>query len=162
MEHAIQYLNIISMTDVLMISVAFVLLMSFFLIQRQRKQQHEQQLSMQSLQRDLRALANAAVGVGGRVLEIERHQRKRPAVASSSQNIVRKEVVQQAEPIAANFQSPMATASVEYYNSPNQPYEQAIRMAQSGASTDEIVNICGLSKSEADLVSMMHRLDKVS
>lgn len=156
MENAIQYLNIISMTDLLMFSVAFVLLMSFFLIQRQRKQQHEQQLSMQSLQRDLRALANAAVGVGGRVLEIERHQRKRPAVASP-QNIV-----QQTEPIAASYKSPMAAAPVEYYNSPNQPYEQAIHMAQSGASTDDIVNLCGLSKSEADLVSMMHRLDKVS
>ena len=111
---------------------------------------------MLSLQRDLRALANAAVGVGGRVLEIERHQRKRPAVA------IRKDVVQQAEPVTASYQSPISTAPVEYYNSPNQPYEQAIRMAQTGASTDDIVNLCGLSKSEADLVSMMHRLDKVS
>lgn len=155
MEHAIQYLNILSLTDWLMISVAGVLLISFFLIQRQRKQQHEQQLSMQSLQRDLRALANAAVGVGGRVLEIERHQRKRPTtVTSSPQNIVHKDVPQQAEHIS--------TAPVEYYNSTNQPYEQAIRMAQTGASTVDIVNLCGLSKSEADLVSMMHRLDKVS
>ena len=161
MENAIQYLNIISMTDLLIFLVAFVLLMSFFLIQRQRKQHHKHQLAMQSLQRDLRALANAAVGVGGRVLEIERHQRKRPAVVSPQNNIPR-DVVQQAEPIAASYKSPMASAPVEYYNSPNQPYEHAIRMAQTGASTEDIVNHCGLSKSEADLVSMMHRLDKVS
>ena len=161
MEHAIQYHNIISMTDLLMFLVAFVLLMSFFLIRRQRLQQQEQQLSMQSLQRDLRALANAAVGVGGRVLEIERHQRKRPVIASP-RNSVRKDAEQHEQPVTVSYKSPMAVAPVEYYNTPNQPYEQAIRMAQTGASTDDIVILCGLSQSEADLVSMMHRLDKVS
>ena len=157
MEHAIQYLNILSMTDLLMGSVAFVLLMSFFLMQQQ-----EQQLSMQSLQRDLRALANAAVGVGGRVLEIERHQRKRPTVVASRDAVKQDAIRKEQQPAPASYQPAMAVPPVEYYGSPSQPYEQAIRMAQTGASTDDIVNLCGLSKSEADLVSMMHRLDKVS
>lgn len=148
MEILNQYFNILSSSDVIMLSVAVVLIMSLVSLRRQRKQHELQSLSMQSLQRDLRALANAAVGVGGRVLEIERHQRKRitPVVVDTEEHTP----------------STSFTAPVEYYNASSQPYEQAIRMAQTGASTDDIVNVCGLSQSEAGLVSMMHRLDKAS
>lgn len=148
MEQLTQYLNFLTITEWLMISVAVVLVMSLFAFKRQRIQQQNQLLSMQLLQRDLRALANAAVGVGGRVLEIERNQRKRPVVVP----------VQEQQPAVCNT----AVAPVEYYNLSSQPYEQAIRMAQTGASTEDIVNVCGLSESEAELVSMMHRLDKAS
>ena len=148
MEQLTQYLNILTITEWLMISVAVVLVMSLFAFKHQRIQQQNQLLSMQLLQRDLRALANAAVGVGGRVLEIERNQRKRPAVVP----------VQEQQPAVYNT----AVTPVEYYNSSNQLYEQAIRMAQTGTSTEDIVNVCGLSESEAELVSMMHRLDKAS
>ena len=138
-----QHLDFLNINEWLMVSVVAVLMISLFSFKRQRKLQELQSLSMESLQRDLRALANAAVGVGGRVLEIERQQRKRPVVVSS-----------QAEP--------QDMVPVEFYGSSNQPYEQAIRMAQTGANVDDIVNVCGLSRSEADLVSMMHRLDKAS
>lgn len=148
MEQLTQYLNILTANEWLMMSVIAVLVMSLSSFRRQRKLQERQSLSMQSLQRDLRALANAAVGVGGRVLEIERNQRKHPAI-----------VTMQEQP---KTQPDMTTAPVEFYSSSNQPYEQAIRMAQTGASVDDIVNVCGLSKSEADLVCMMHRLDKAS
>lgn len=146
MEQLTQFLHILTITEWLMISVVVVLVMSLYSFKRQRTLQQNQMLSMQSLQRDLRALANAAVGVGGRVLEIERHQRKRPVV-----------VPVQEQPAVYS-----AAAPVEYHNSSNQPYEQAIRMAHTGASIEDIVNVCGLSKSEAELVNMMHRLDKAS
>lgn len=152
MEQLTQYLNISSISEWFMFFVAIVLVMSLFSFKRQRKQQHDQQLSMQSLQRDLRALANAAVGVGGRVLEIERHQRKHPNV------VTMREQFPQLQPKELNSNS----TSVDFYNSYNQPYEQAISMAQSGTSIEDIVNVCGISKSEAELVSMMHRLDKAS
>lgn len=145
MEQLTQYINILSLSEWLMISVVAVLIMSLYSFKRQRKLQEQQSLSMQSLQRDLRALANAAVGVGGRVLEIERNQRKRPAIVNVKEPQV---------------SSP--TVPVEFYNSSSQPYEQAIRMVQTGATVDDIVNVCGLSKSEAELVCMMHRLDKAS
>ncbi|MCK4864267.1 MAG: DUF2802 domain-containing protein [Gammaproteobacteria bacterium] len=148
MEQLTQYFNILTINEWLMSSVVVVLVMSLSSFRRQRKLQQQQSLSMQSLQRDLRALANAAVGVGGRVLEIERNQRKRPTIVTSQ------------EP--PKTQPAMNTAPVEHYSSANQPYEQAIRMAQTGASVEDIVNVCGLSKSEADLVCMMHRLDKAS
>ena len=143
MEELIQYLNFLNINEWLMVSVVAVLITSLFSFKRQRRLQELQSLSMESLQRDLRALANAAVGVGGRVLEIERQQRKRPVVVSSQAEL-------------------QTTAAVDFYGSSNQPYEQAIRMAQAGANVDDIVNVCGLSRSEADLVSMMHRLDKAS
>lgn len=152
MEQLTQNINILSNAEWLMLSVVFVLVMSLISINRQRKQQQDQQLSMQSLQRDLRALANAAVGVGGRVLEIERHQRKRPAAVVAAE---------EQQPVTS-FHNTASTPPVEFYNSSNHPYEQAIRMAQTGASTENIVNVCGLSKSEAELVGMMHRLDKAS
>ena len=143
MEELIQHFNFLNINEWLMVLVAAVLITSLFSFKRQRKLQELQSLSMESLQRDLRALANAAVGVGGRVLEIERQQRKRPVVVSSQTE-------------------PQDSAPVDFYASSNQPYEQAIRMAQTGANVDDIVNVCGLSRSEADLVSMMHRLDKAS
>ena len=144
MEELTQYLNLLTVNEWLMVSVLAVLITSLYSFKRQRKLQELQSLSMESLQRDLRALANAAVGVGGRVLEIERQQRKRPVVVASQE------------------ERQDSTAPVDFYGSSNQPYEQAIRMAQTGANVDDIVNVCGLSRSEADLVSMMHRLDKAS
>lgn len=151
MELLTQYFNILSATEWLLAFVAVILVISLFSFRRQSKLQQEQTLSMQLLQRDLRALANAAVGVGGRVLEIERQQRKRPSPT----------VVAVQEPVQSHNQ---VSAPIEFYNSSSssQPYEQAIRMVQTGASVDDIVTVCGLSKSEAELVSMMHRLDKAS
>lgn len=151
MENLTQYLNILNSNEWLMASVVVVLIISLFSIKHQRKQQERQSLSMQSLQRDLRALANAAVGVGGRVLDIERNQRKQLPIVNKQQ-----------EQPQATYSAPVA--SVEYFSpsNQNQPYEQAIRMAQTGSSVDDIVNICGLSQSEAELINMMHRLDKAS
>lgn len=40
--------------------------------------------------------------------------------------------------------------------SAEQPYERATQLAQEGASVDDIVNGCGLSRAEAELVIMLH------
>ena len=148
MEQLILITNTFTINDGLMVSVGVILFLSLVSIVKQRKQQQQQAVSMHSLQKDLRALANAAVGVGGRVLEIERQQRKQlmPAVKTDKNSHLQE--VTNSSPVP-----------VDLYGSSNQPYEQAIRMAQTGASTKDIVNVCGLSQSEADLVSMMHRLD---
>ena len=87
-----------------------------------------------TLYRDLRALTAAAVGVGERVLELERRQR----------NLAERQ------------------DSVDIYDSANQPYEQAIRMVQRGSKVSELVDICGLSQGEAELISMLHRMKKAS
>lgn len=40
--------------------------------------------------------------------------------------------------------------------SSEQPYERATHLAQEGASVDDIINGCGLSRAEAELVIMLH------
>lgn len=150
MENYLHYLDILPASDWLLLTAAVVLYLSLLSFRKQRKQQELQNLSMQSLQRDLRALANAAVGVGSRVREIEKKQRKPITVV--------------AEPVAVapeNKPQP-APEPVQFYSVTNQPYEQAIQMARGGATPEDIVNVCGLSRSEADLITMMHRLDKAS
>ena len=44
----------------------------------------------------------------------------------------------------------------------SRPYQQAIRMVHKGASVDEIMSICEMSRGEAELIVMMHRMDKAS
>jgi len=154
MEHTINYINILSATQWLMLAILAVLISSLVSIKRQRKQQQLQSLSMQSLQRDLRALANAAVGVGGRVLEIERNQRKHPVAVES--------IAKRSQPASTSAPIEFNSNANFYHGGASQPYEQAIGMAQTGATVDDIVNVCGLSRSEAELVNMMHRLDKAS
>lgn len=155
MEELIQHFTVLNSNEWIMSLVVVVLIMTLFSLNTHRKQQKKLELSMQLLQKDLRALANAAVGVGGRVLEIERQQRINSTELNSAQ--LRPKLVPQNQHHIST-----TTAPVEFYNTSNQPYEQAIRMAQTGANASDIVNVCGLSKSEAELVSMMHRLDKVS
>ncbi len=146
MEQLTHLLASLEITHWFMLGVVAVLVTSLVLYRQQRKQFQSQAVTMQSLQRDLRALANAAVGVGGRVMELERQQRKQPQVVPAQQSVA------SVQPITP----------AEVYPLSNQPYEQAIQMVHSGASVDDIVNVCGLSRSEAELISMMHRLDKAS
>ncbi|TNF34090.1 MAG: DUF2802 domain-containing protein [Gammaproteobacteria bacterium] len=44
----------------------------------------------------------------------------------------------------------------------NTPYAQAIHLAQKGASMDEIIDLCNISPSEAQLLLMMHRRDQAA
>lgn len=134
MQTLIEQLSQWSVSSWLALGQSIVMLMVLLFWRKQRRQLQQQGHNMQSLQRDLRALANAAVGVGERVLEIERKQR------------------------SLKDKHEM----VDLYDSANQSYEQAINMARTGASISDLVEVCGISHSEAELISMMHRLDKAS
>ncbi len=121
--------------------VLLVLAGTFFIaalvvLRRSRALIAKQHQYILSLQRDLKAITAAGVGMGQRVLELERRQRR--------------------------LAERQETGGTDLYESANQPYEQAIRMAQGGAKPKELMDICGLSQSEADLISLMHRLDKAS
>ncbi len=114
-------------------SVSLLLLALFALYRQQRKNRSTTDL-LQRTQNDLRALINASVGMGERMLEMERRQRR---LAERQEQL-------------------------DIYDAANQPYEQAIRMAQNGSEIEELVDICGLSKTEAELIKIMHRFDKAS
>lgn len=142
-----EYLHYMAEVNWLIISVLGFLVINLFFLRLQQQKNEKQTLKISSLEKDLHALANAAIGVGSRVLKVEREQRNKPAAANATEQVVS----------AAN-----QNMRVDFYNSSSQPYEQAIRMAQTGATVDDIMDVCGLSQSEVELVCMMHRLDKAS
>lgn len=45
---------------------------------------------------------------------------------------------------------------VELRNTSERPYSKAIRLVQTGASSQDLVTSCGLARGEADLIVQMH------
>lgn len=128
-------LNLLSELDfnaLLLPGCAVLLLQAGLAIHSLRRQNKQQQQTLAAVKNDLRALTTAAVSVGERLLEVERRQRR---LAERQEQ-------------------------VDIYDSANQPYEHAIRMVEKGASVEQLVDVCGLSTNEAELLHMMHRFDK--
>lgn len=84
------------------------------------------------LRQDVRGLCAGAVGVDERIARIEQTGRRL------------KERQEQ----------------LELRDSGERLYSQAIRMVHKGSSPDELVSVCGLSPNEAELIMMMHSVDK--
>lgn len=119
---------------VLFMVSALVLLVSVWSVARGQRQSRRLRKEVEQLRSDMRALTTASVGVGGRVLELERRLRR---LAERQQEF-------------------------DIYEAANQPYEHAIAMARKGASVKQIEDMCGVSRNEAELIQMMHRLEKAS
>jgi len=94
--------------------------------------QRDQELA--SLKEEMRALCAGALGLDQRMAAVE--QRGRQLKERQEQ--------------------------IELREQGDRPYPQAIRMVQNGAGVDELVSVCGLSRNEADLIVMMHRVDAAS
>jgi hypothetical protein len=123
----------------LMAALALVALIAVAGIAAQRRAAARQDAVLRSLQNDLRALCNAAVGMGDRVNQMERRLRQ---VAERQEALgLRQDQLNQEDPEARS-------------------YTQAIKMAHKGAAVDDLIEVCGLSRGEAELVAMMHRLGK--
>lgn len=87
----------------------------------------ELQAQVHSLTENLNALCSGAVGVDQRVSNLERSGR---------------DLVHRQESIESS--------------QPDRPYGEAIQMVQQGATASVLVQELGLSRSEADLVVMLH------
>ena len=118
---------------VLIASVAILLINPsvFYRYSNKLRQEHNE---LKKLQKDLRALITASVGMGQRMLEVERRHRR-----------------------LAERQD-----QLDIYDSANQSYEQAIKMTQNGSGIQDLMDICGMSKTEAELIQMIHGLDKTA
>ena len=117
----------------LLISSLVLFVASLLLLRsRNRLQQHLHEI--RNIQHDIRAITAAAIGVGERVLELERRQRR----LSEKQE---------------QFDS---------YDPANLTYDQAIHMVKNGATAEELMETCGISESEAELMALMHRLDQTA
>ena len=93
---------------------------------------------------DLKALTTASLGVGSRVLELERRLR-RIVAEKHNQN-----------------QSQHQKKDVDIFDSANDPYDYAIDLARQGMEVDEIATMCGISRNEAELIQMMNRFKQAS
>lgn len=128
LQPGITTVSLLFVVSVLVLAVAVASLV------RSQRTNRRQRAELLQLRSDIRALTTSSVGVGGRVLELERRLRR---------------LAQRQE-------------EFDIYESANQPYEHAIAMARKGANVNEIEDMCGVSRNEAELIQMMHRLEKAS
>jgi len=105
-------------------------------IARRQQQYHH---SMEGTQRDLRALCNAAVAMGERVNRLEK---------------MLHELAEQQEMLGQRQEQ------IDQGGDEDRSYTHAIKLAHKGASVDDLVEVCGLTRGEAELVAMMHRLEQ--
>lgn len=127
--------NIVMLALALVAMVIIVLLIFAMRIKSNGIQQRKELAVMKS---DLRALCNSAVQMGERLnktgvgLKTVQHRQQELGV--------RQEKIEHSEPQEVSF-------------------EQAIKLARKGSSVEELMDLCKLSQGEAELITMMHRLD---
>jgi hypothetical protein len=120
-------------TGVLLVAAIAMIVYLHKLISRHQSELVAQGKIIQTMENDLRALAAGAVGTDGRLSQLEKRSRS---------------IKQRQEQLELRDGS--------------RPYDQAIRMVHRGSSIDEIVSLCDLSRGEAELIQMMHGVDKAS
>lgn len=125
-----------SLTELILIGSVFVLFISAVLLFRTAGKLKQEYAQVKVMREDLKAFSVAAIGVGKRVLQLERRQKN----AQQGQH--------QPEKI------------VSYVEPANQAYDEAAFMAKQGHNIESIMSRCGLSHSEAELIYLMNRLDK--
>ena len=124
---------------VLMMSwLLFLAALSLWIWTRKRIQSFQKLLTEQSgsgqLSDELSALNAGSIGLGGRFLKLER----------DLQTYARR---------IDELQSQIHS---------NSPYAQAILMAQRGSSLKDLIEVCGLSVNEAQLLLMLHQKKRVA
>ncbi len=121
---------------VFLIVLTALLIMVFVVTQKQQKrvlQQLQQQRSeCEQLQSQFKLLVSGAQGMGERIHSVEH------ALSTSSKK-------------AATQNNRAASGDVSV--------RQAIELARKGATVDELVDICGLSRGEAELMSTIHNVE---
>jgi len=119
----------------LLIAVAALVVALIALLKAKRSvteaHQHEQQLNQRiaTLEHELSAMMDGAFGVASQLQKVESNL---------------KSTVQQQEQLQQRDRG-------------NLPYNDAVRRVSKGADVDELVEHCGLSRSEAELVTMLHK-----
>lgn len=96
-----------------------------------RKRTRENEQLLNAVREDVRGLCAGAVGVDERIARTEQDTRR-----------LRERQEQ-----------------LELREGGERHYGQAAHMAKKGASIEELVEVCGVSRGEAELIAMMHRSD---
>jgi hypothetical protein len=107
------------------------LVVALLSLQRVRQQAGENEKLVQKLMREVAASSSGSVGMGQRLLAME----KRLQANATKQS-----------------------EKIDYYNDDEfQPYSQAAQMFKMGMDCDEVARRCGLSRAEASLLEMMQK-----
>lgn len=111
----------------LVLSVAALTVALRSLAQSRLQQDHVEKL-FQKLTKDIAASSSGTVGMGQRLLAMEKH-------------------------LQSAAQTPQ---KIDYYNDEDfQPYSQAAQLFKMGLDAEEVARRCGLSRAEASLIQMM-------
>lgn len=106
------------------------LVFSFISLRRVRQQNSKTEKLIHKLMRDIAASSNGSVGMGQRLLAMEKR-------------------------LQSDTKKP---EKIDYYNDDEfQPYSQAAQMFKMGMDCDEVARRCGLSRAEASLLEMMQK-----
>jgi hypothetical protein len=105
-----------------------------FAMHRMRKQEKRYNAALRSLQDDFAALCNGAVGVGDHLYHVEQNLRR----LSQRQD------------------------QVDLHDPTQQSFDHAVRLVENGASIEDVMSQCGLVRSEAELLAMLHRRGKTA
>lgn len=106
------------------------LVFSFISLRRVRQQARETEKLMHKIMRDIAASSSGSVGMGQRLLAMEKR-------------------------LQSDIKKP---EKIDYYNDDEfQPYSQAAQMFKMGMDCDEVARRCGLSRAEASLLEMMQK-----
>ncbi|MFG1488101.1 DUF2802 domain-containing protein [Oceanospirillum sp. HFRX-1_2] len=92
------------------------------------RNKHETQMLVQSLRNETHAMGSGSIGVGQRLLEVEK---------KLNQTMERQ-------------------TDLEQKDVGSLPYNYAIRLVEMGATSDDLVENCGLARVEADLIALVH------
>lgn len=121
---------------------AGILLTTLWLSRRDHARIKKLENELRQARNDLKALTTSSLGVGSRIIELERQIRQ------IKQNPQTQKVVQK--------------APVTMLEHSNQPYDHASQLIAQGKDNDEVARMCGISRNEAELIAMMQRLEKAS
>lgn len=131
-------MNLIPLYPLLLASIALVSLVAVWVAHRAattaRAESRAAMREIERLQQELRALCSGAVGLGDHLRQLER------GLKGLNERHDRLELKDPGE----------------------RPYAQAIRLVHNGAGANEIADTCGLTRSEAELIRMLHGVDKAS
>ena len=121
----------LTLLSVITICLTLLLLVGVIMLARrlagQRRQLDESQQRIMRLERELSAVNNAAIGVGQRLMALEKRVRHDQEMQTSQRSMP----------------------------APGDDYRHAEQLAQGGAVVAELMQQCGLSEAEAQLMSRL-------
>jgi hypothetical protein len=135
---AISFLDFIIVLLMVLLPLAAMLYVVWRIYQQIQQRLAMLENSERSLQRDLQLLCNTAARQGERVVQLEQQMQR--LIEAQREFGQRQERILQGE------------------GDGERTFDQAIKLARKGASIEELMEICGLPRGEAELVAMMHRL----